>query len=202
MASALHPQTLLATRYASEELADPYGYPLRLRTAVKLGFKNPKWITAIEVTNTYPGGYWESRGFNWFSGYERPHCERPRRLSRAWCCPSQRKPRRRVFATPDHRPCPQWPPPRWRRGRARFPQPVRVGDLAGRLLLQPEESQPVLGRVTGLVRRGDGAVGSSCASTGRGAWLARPAADRWSGIGPGSWRCRPRRWRCSASTSP
>ncbi len=44
------------------------------------------------------------------------------------------------------------------RAARRFPQPVRVGDLAGRLLLQPEESQPVLGRVTGLVRRGDGAL--------------------------------------------
>jgi DMSO/TMAO reductase YedYZ molybdopterin-dependent catalytic subunit len=67
MATALHPQTLLATTYAGETLADPYGYPLRLRTSTKLGFKNPKWITAIEVTNTYPGGYWESRGFNWQS---------------------------------------------------------------------------------------------------------------------------------------
>ena len=37
MASALHPQTLLATRYAGQDLPDPYGYPLRLRTAVKLG---------------------------------------------------------------------------------------------------------------------------------------------------------------------
>lgn len=68
MASALHPQTLLATKYAREPLADPFGYPLRLRTSVKLGFKNPKWITAIEVTNDYPGGYWEDQGFNWFSG--------------------------------------------------------------------------------------------------------------------------------------
>jgi DMSO/TMAO reductase YedYZ molybdopterin-dependent catalytic subunit len=68
MATALHPQTLLATKYARETLADPFGYPLRLRTATKLGFKNPKWITAIEVTNTYPGGYWENLGFNWFSG--------------------------------------------------------------------------------------------------------------------------------------
>jgi DMSO/TMAO reductase YedYZ molybdopterin-dependent catalytic subunit len=68
MASALHPQTLLATKYAGEAIADPFGYPLRLRTAVKLGFKNPKWITSIEVTNDYPGGYWEDRGFNWFSG--------------------------------------------------------------------------------------------------------------------------------------
>ena len=68
MPSALHPQTLLATKYAGEPLADPFGFPLRLRTAVKLGFKNPKWITAVEVTNTYRGGYWEDRGFNWFSG--------------------------------------------------------------------------------------------------------------------------------------
>jgi len=68
MATALHPQTLLATKYAGQTLADPFGYPLRLRTSTKLGFKNPKWITAIEITNVYPGGYWESRGFNWQSG--------------------------------------------------------------------------------------------------------------------------------------
>ena len=67
MATALHPQTLLATQYAHETLGDPFGYPLRLRTSTKLGFKNPKWITAIEVTNTYPGGYWENLGFNWQS---------------------------------------------------------------------------------------------------------------------------------------
>ncbi len=68
MASALHPQTILATKYAREPITDPFGFPLRLRTAVKLGFKNPKWITAMEVTNTYPGGYWEDKGFNWFAG--------------------------------------------------------------------------------------------------------------------------------------
>jgi DMSO/TMAO reductase YedYZ molybdopterin-dependent catalytic subunit len=68
MATALHPQTLLATKYGSDTLADPFGYPLRLRTATKLGYKNPKWVTAIEVTNRYPGGYWESRGFSWFAG--------------------------------------------------------------------------------------------------------------------------------------
>ena len=68
MATALHPQTLLATRYGGDTLADPFGYPVRLRTATKLGYKNPKWITAIEVTNTYPGGYWETRGFSWFAG--------------------------------------------------------------------------------------------------------------------------------------
>jgi DMSO/TMAO reductase YedYZ molybdopterin-dependent catalytic subunit len=67
MATALHPQTLLATQYAGETLADPFGYPLRLRTSTKLGFKNPKWITAIEVTNVYTPGFWEERGFNWQS---------------------------------------------------------------------------------------------------------------------------------------
>jgi DMSO/TMAO reductase YedYZ molybdopterin-dependent catalytic subunit len=42
MASALHPQTLLALKYGGDTLADPFGYPMRLRTAVKLGYKNPK----------------------------------------------------------------------------------------------------------------------------------------------------------------
>ncbi len=68
MATALHPQTLLATKYAGDTLADPFGFPLRLRMSTKLGYKNPKWITAIEVTNTYPGGFWEKQGFNWFAG--------------------------------------------------------------------------------------------------------------------------------------
>ena len=68
MATALHPQTILAMKYADETLADPFGYPVRLRMATKLGYKNPKWITAIEVTNTYTGGFWESRGFSWFAG--------------------------------------------------------------------------------------------------------------------------------------
>ena len=68
MATALHPQTLLALQYGGDTLADPFGYPMRLRMATKLGYKNPKWVTAIEVTNTYPGGYWEKLGFPWFAG--------------------------------------------------------------------------------------------------------------------------------------
>jgi len=39
-----------------------------LRVATKLGFKSPKQIVAMEVTNRYPGGYWEDRRYNWFSG--------------------------------------------------------------------------------------------------------------------------------------
>ena len=42
MPTALHPQTLLATHYADETLADPFGYPLRLRMSTKFGYKNPK----------------------------------------------------------------------------------------------------------------------------------------------------------------
>jgi DMSO/TMAO reductase YedYZ molybdopterin-dependent catalytic subunit len=68
MATALHPQTILATQYAREPITDPFGFPLRLRCATKLGFKNAKWITAIEVTNDFPDTFWHKQGFNWFAG--------------------------------------------------------------------------------------------------------------------------------------
>ncbi|MGD0634924.1 MAG: molybdopterin-dependent oxidoreductase [Beijerinckiaceae bacterium] len=68
MPTALHPQTILATHYDGKPITDPYGSPVRVRTSTKLGFKNPKWVTAIEITDKNPGGYWEDRGYNWFSG--------------------------------------------------------------------------------------------------------------------------------------
>ena len=68
MASALHPQTILALRYADQILPPKYGFPMRLRIPTKLGFKNPKHIQVIFVSNTHPGGYWEDQGYNWFSG--------------------------------------------------------------------------------------------------------------------------------------
>jgi DMSO/TMAO reductase YedYZ molybdopterin-dependent catalytic subunit len=68
MATALHPQTLLAFRFADRILPAKYGFPMKLRMPTKLGFKNPKHIRAIFVTNQYPGGYWEDQGYNWFSG--------------------------------------------------------------------------------------------------------------------------------------
>ena len=40
----------------------------------------------------------------------------------------------------------------------RFPQPVRVGDLLGREVLRPVESQDILGRVRRLVRDSDGRI--------------------------------------------
>ena len=68
MASALHPQTILALDFEQAPLTPVWGAPVRLRIPTKLGFKNPKNIAAITVTNEYPGGYWEDQGYNWFSG--------------------------------------------------------------------------------------------------------------------------------------
>ena len=68
MATALHPQTQLTFKFADELLPVAYGFPKKLRVPTKLGFKNPKHIAAIFVTNDNPGGYWEDQGYNWFSG--------------------------------------------------------------------------------------------------------------------------------------
>ena len=68
MATALHPQTQLTLDFGAQPLPTKYGYPLKLRVPTKLGFKNPKHIAAVFVSNTNPGGYWEDQGYNWFSG--------------------------------------------------------------------------------------------------------------------------------------
>ena len=68
MATALHPQTILAFRFADQILPPKFGFPMKLRIPTKLGFKNPKHITEIFVVNDNPGGYWEDKGYNWFSG--------------------------------------------------------------------------------------------------------------------------------------
>jgi DMSO/TMAO reductase YedYZ molybdopterin-dependent catalytic subunit len=68
MATALHPQTQLTLDFGAQALPTKYGYPLKLCVPTKLGFKNPKHIAAVFVSNTNPGGYWEDLGYNWFSG--------------------------------------------------------------------------------------------------------------------------------------
>ena len=87
---------------------------------------------------------------------------------------------------PDHMPKPGMTVPEMT-GRAadRSPQPVRAGDLPGRFLLQPEESQPVLGRVTGLVRRNDGGTDVVVRLDGTLGldWLGLRSVA-WSGFGP------------------
>jgi DMSO/TMAO reductase YedYZ molybdopterin-dependent catalytic subunit len=68
MPTALHSQTLLTLTYDGKTLPAEYGFPMKLRMPTKLGYKNPKHIVALYVTNRYPGGYWEDQGYNWFGG--------------------------------------------------------------------------------------------------------------------------------------
>jgi DMSO/TMAO reductase YedYZ molybdopterin-dependent catalytic subunit len=68
IATALHPQTILAVTGADGPLTPEYGYPFKTRILIKLGFKNPKFVSVLYLTNRFPGGFWEDRGYNWFAG--------------------------------------------------------------------------------------------------------------------------------------
>ena len=68
METALHPQTQMTFKFGDEILPRAYGYPMKIRVPTKLGFKNPKYVVSMEVTNDYKGGYWEDQGYNSFSG--------------------------------------------------------------------------------------------------------------------------------------
>jgi len=68
MPTALHPQTQLSFKFDNQILPRKYGFPMKCRIPTKLGFKNPKYITALYVQNNDAGGYWEDQGYNWFSG--------------------------------------------------------------------------------------------------------------------------------------
>lgn len=68
MATALHPQTQMTFKFDGKILPRKYGYPMKIRVPTKLGFKNPKYVISMEVTNDYKGGYWEDQGYNSFSG--------------------------------------------------------------------------------------------------------------------------------------
>jgi len=68
MATALHPQTIMAFKLSDEFLPRQYGYPFKIRVPTKLGFKNPKFVTTIFVSNLRPAGFWPDRSYNWFSG--------------------------------------------------------------------------------------------------------------------------------------
>jgi DMSO/TMAO reductase YedYZ molybdopterin-dependent catalytic subunit len=70
IASAMHPQTLLAYQKNGEPLAPDNGAPLRLAAPIKLGYKQSKWVTRITlVSHLLPRqGYWEDQGYEWFAG--------------------------------------------------------------------------------------------------------------------------------------
>jgi DMSO/TMAO reductase YedYZ molybdopterin-dependent catalytic subunit len=68
MPTALHPQTQMTFKFDHKLLPRAYGFPMKIRMPTKLGFKQPKYVVAMEVTNTDHGGYWEDQGYNWFGG--------------------------------------------------------------------------------------------------------------------------------------
>ena len=48
-----------------------YGAPLRLYSAVKLGYKMVKYLTEVSFLPARTGGYWEDQGYEWFAGCDR-----------------------------------------------------------------------------------------------------------------------------------
>ena len=71
---AYHPQTILAYDLNGKPLPVANGYPLRVRLERKLGYKQAKYLSAIELVDSYAhigqgnGGYWEDLGYDWFGG--------------------------------------------------------------------------------------------------------------------------------------
>lgn len=68
LATARHPQTLLATHQDGRPLTMGHGAPLRLVAPMKLGLKNIKGLTAIEYVEHEPLDYWNERGYSKYDG--------------------------------------------------------------------------------------------------------------------------------------
>lgn len=74
LVDAYHPQTIAAHRLNGAPLPIANGAPVRMRIERKLGYKQPKYVRAIEVASGYAafgggrGGYWEDRGYDWWGG--------------------------------------------------------------------------------------------------------------------------------------
>lgn len=68
MQTALHPQTQMTFGFDGQTLPVAYGFPMKVRIPTRLGFKNPKYVVSLDVTNDYKGGYWEDQGYNDYSG--------------------------------------------------------------------------------------------------------------------------------------
>lgn len=71
---ARHPQTILAYGLNGKALPVENGAPLRVRVERQLGYKMPKYISRIELVDSFSaigqghGGYWEDNGYDWFGG--------------------------------------------------------------------------------------------------------------------------------------
>ncbi|HYM02528.1 MAG TPA: molybdopterin-binding protein [Stellaceae bacterium] len=74
LATAYHPQTILAYDMNDAPLPVPNGAPLRLRNERQLGYKMAKYLMRIELVASFAdirggrGGYWEDLGYEWYAG--------------------------------------------------------------------------------------------------------------------------------------
>jgi len=68
LASAMHPQTILAYGMNGHPLYPDHGAPLRLYSSVKLGYKTVKYLSEVNFLPNATGGYWENQGYEWFAG--------------------------------------------------------------------------------------------------------------------------------------
>jgi DMSO/TMAO reductase YedYZ molybdopterin-dependent catalytic subunit len=68
LASAMHPQTILAYGMNDNPLPPTHGAPLRLYAPTKLGYKMTKYLVSMTFTAERPGGFWEDQGYPWFAG--------------------------------------------------------------------------------------------------------------------------------------
>jgi DMSO/TMAO reductase YedYZ molybdopterin-dependent catalytic subunit len=69
MQTALHPQTLLCYEMYDQLLTREHGAPLRLQIPTKIGYKQAKYLTNLNVTNILEKvGYWEDQGYSEFYG--------------------------------------------------------------------------------------------------------------------------------------
>jgi DMSO/TMAO reductase YedYZ molybdopterin-dependent catalytic subunit len=70
MASARHAQSLLCYEMYGQPLTRTHGAPLRLVMPTKLGYKQAKYVTGLNVTSVLSGrrGYWEDQGYPWHGG--------------------------------------------------------------------------------------------------------------------------------------
>jgi len=74
LSEAAHPQTILAHRLNGAPLDVAHGAPVRLRAERQLGYKQPKYLERIVLTDSLAGigggkgGYWEDQGYTWYGG--------------------------------------------------------------------------------------------------------------------------------------
>jgi len=75
MVDAYHPQTIIAHSLNGDPLPEKNGAPLRMRIERQLGYKQAKYVKAIEAVTSFDkigqggGGFWEDvAGYQWYAG--------------------------------------------------------------------------------------------------------------------------------------